>query len=60
MKKTENKEKEKTPNSPKSATPKTNEPVTMSTADYNKELEEKRKVKEQEKINKAKLGVAPF
>ena len=42
MKKTENKEKEKTPNSPKSATPKTNEPVTMSTADYNKELEEKK------------------
>lgn len=60
VKKTENKEKEKTPNSPKSATPKTNEPVTMSTADYNKELEEKRKAKEQEKINKAKLGVAPF
>ena len=60
VKKTENKEKEKTLNSPKSTTPKTNEPVTMSTADYNKELEEKRKAKEQEKTNKAKLGVAPF
>lgn len=47
-------------NSPKSTTPKTNEPVIMSTADYNKELEEKRKAKEQEKANKLRLGIAPF
>lgn len=32
----------------------------MSTADYNKELEEKRKAKEQEKANKLRLGIAPF
>lgn len=54
------KEKEKEPTTPKTAAPKKEEPIIMSTADYNKELEEKRKAKEQEKVNKAKLGIAPF
>lgn len=54
------KEKEKTPTAPKTAAPKKEEPIIMSTADYNKQLEEKRKAKEQEKANKSKLGIAPF
>ena len=49
------KEKEKAP-----TTPKKEEPIIISTADYNKQLEEKRKAKEQEKANKSKLGIAPF
>jgi hypothetical protein len=54
------KEKEKAPTAPKTAAPKKEEPIIMSTADYNKQLEEKRKAKEQEKANKSKLGIAPF
>lgn len=54
------KEKEKAPTAPKTAAPKKEEPIIMSTADYNKQLEEKRKAKEQEKVNKSKLGIAPF
>ena len=49
------KEKEKAP-----TTPKKEEPIIISTADYNKQLEEKRKAKEQEKANKLRLGIAPF
>lgn len=49
------KEKEKAP-----TTPKKEEPIIISTADYNKQLEEKRKAKEQEKANKSRLGIAPF
>ena len=37
------KEKEKAPTAPKTAAPKKEEPIIMSTADYNKQLEEKRK-----------------
>lgn len=51
---------EKTPTAPKTAAPKKEEPIIVSTADYNKQLEEKRKAKEQEKANKSKLGIAPF
>lgn len=54
------KEKEKAPTAPKTAAPKKEEPIIMSTADYNKQLEEKRKAKEQEKANKLRLGIAPF
>lgn len=54
------KEKEKAPTAPKTAAPKKEEPIIISTADYNKQLEEKRKAKEQEKANKSKLGIAPF
>lgn len=54
------KEKEKAPTAPKTAAPKKEEPIIISTADYNKQLEEKRKAKEQEKANKLKLGIAPF
>lgn len=54
------KEKEKASTAPKTAAPKKEEPIIMSTADYNKQLEEKRKAKEQEKANKSKLGIAPF
>lgn len=54
------KEKEKAPTAPKTAAPKKEEPIIISTADYNKQLEEKRKAKEQEKANKLRLGIAPF
>lgn len=54
------KEKEKAPTAPKTAAPKKEEPIIMSTADYNRQLEEKRKAKEQEKANKLRLGIAPF